>query len=77
MSRHILVSKETNKIINAIEVAPDGYTRTYFPHQDGSKYPTTVVNGEAVLCLKYLVPENIDIIETDLGQIDDVWPLEE
>lgn len=64
------------KIINVIEVEPDNITTTYIENDRGDKLPTFEANGRTIISTtKYLVPEGIELIPYEGGNIGDDWPL--
>lgn len=74
MARYAVI-KDGN-IDNVIELEPDNYTTTFVVNDLGDKLPTTIVNGVPIVStVKWLVPENCTIFQSDDGEIGDPWPL--
>lgn len=76
MSRHIII--KDGKIDNAIELDPANITYTFLLNDRGDRLPTFQVDGVLMISTtKWLPPEGAEVIESDLGNIGDDWPLAE
>lgn len=73
--RYILI--KDGIIENNIELDPDNVTTTFIRHVSGHKYPTTVIDGETFICNKYIPPQGYQLIQSDMGETGQAWPLAE
>jgi len=77
MARYLLVSE--GFIRNAIMLDDGNFTHTYIENDRGDRLPTFInEQGDMVISTtKYLVPEGYELVQSDIGNINEAWPLEE